>query len=710
MNVFELFAKINVDSSGFESSVKKAGNVAKNALLGATGAIAVGTGILSKKFVDSAKDTAQYGDNVDKMSQKLGLSAEGFQKWDYVLKLAGTDINSMSTGLKTLTNKVDDAKNGSADAQEMFAKLGISMEDLNSMSREDLFEAAIAGFQGMEDSTERAALANDLFGKSGQNLTPLFNQTTEMTKEQIEQAEKYGMVMPDSAVKASAAFEDSVTTMKMTMQGLRNRMMSDFLPAMTKVTDGLAKLFSGDMSGADDIAKGIEEVIDKMSDMLPKIIEVGGKIVKSLADAILQNIPKLIPVVTQLFVDFVQYCIEALPQIINIGVQIITSLINSIVESLPQLIAVFVDAIIQIATAIVEALPQLIEAFVGAIPIIINALLENMPRLVEAGVQLFTALIQDLPTIIASIIAVLPVIIDTIVAYTMDLLPVIIDTGIQLFTALVEALPEIIDAIVAAIPEIIDSIVSALIYSIPQLIDAGVELFIALIENLPLIIDTIIGALPQIITAIVNTLAQNMPRIIEAGVKLFVALIKNLPKIIKELVKAVPKIIVALVEAFGEGIVALADVGIELVKGLWKGIKSAAGWLWDKVAGWLGDLWDGIKSFFGIASPSKEMAWIGEMISKGLAGGIKDYAKEAIEAATSLSDDVANAINPNMDISQNMDLGASGSATGGMYGGTNMGGVTINVYGTDRMNVNDLAEEVEKRLVQLERQRANAWA
>ena len=707
MNVFELFAKINVDSSGFESSVKKAGNVAKNALLGATGAIAVGTGILGKKFVDSAKDTAAYGDNVDKMSQKLGLSAEGFQKWDYVLQLAGTDINSMSTGLKTLTNKVDDAKNGSADAQEMFAKLGISMEDLNSMSREDLFEAAIAGFQGMEDSTERAALANDLFGKSGQNLTPLFNQTAEMTKEQIEQAEKYGMVMPDSAVKASAAFEDSVTTMKMTMQGLRNRMMGDFLPAITQVTDGLGKLFAGDMSGADDVAKGIENVITKMSDLMPKIIEVGGKVIRALADAILKNIPKLIPVVTQLFVDIVKYAVEALPQLVQIGIQIITTLIETIVQELPNLITVFVDGIIQIATAIVEALPQLIEAFVGAIPMIINALLENVPRLVEAGVQLFTALVQDLPTIIASIIAVLPVIIDTIVAYTMDLLPVIIDTGIQLFTALVEALPEIIDAIVAAIPEIINSIVDALIYSIPQLIDAGVELFIALIENLPLILDTIIGALPQIISAIVNTLAQNMPRIIEAGVKLFVALIKNLPLIIKEIVKAIPRIIAGIVVAVGEGVSSMAKAGKELLHGLWEGIKGAAGWLWDKVTGFLGDLWNGILDFFGIASPSKEMAWVGEMISKGLAGGIEDSAKQALDAASDLSEGLMNTLSG--DYNLNPSVALNGDASGNLYGG-GLGGVTMNIYASDGMDVNELAERVEQRLVQLERQRANAWA
>ena len=33
-------------------------------------------------FVDAAGDVAAYGDNIDKMSQRLGLSYEGFQKWD----------------------------------------------------------------------------------------------------------------------------------------------------------------------------------------------------------------------------------------------------------------------------------------------------------------------------------------------------------------------------------------------------------------------------------------------------------------------------------------------------------------------------------------------------------------------------------------------------------------------------------------------------
>ena len=92
------------------------------------------------------------------------MSAEAYQEWDYVLGQAGVDITSMTTGLKTMTNQIDDAKNGSVKAQERFAKLGISLNDLNTMSREDIFSAVVSVMQGMADTTERAALANDLFG------------------------------------------------------------------------------------------------------------------------------------------------------------------------------------------------------------------------------------------------------------------------------------------------------------------------------------------------------------------------------------------------------------------------------------------------------------------------------------------------------------------------------------------------------------------
>jgi phage-related protein len=90
----------------------------------------------------------------------------------------------------------------------------------------------------------------------------------------------------------------------------------------------------------------------------------------------------------------------------------------------------------------------------------------------------------------------------------------------------------------------------------------------------------------------------------------------------------------------GKGVSQLAEVGGNLVKGLWQGIQSLASWLWNKVSGWISSIWDGICDFFGIHSPSDEMAWIGEMLVKGLSGSIEDNGDEAVKAAEAMSGDI----------------------------------------------------------------------
>ena len=69
-------------------------------------------------------------------------------------------------------------------------------------------------------------------------------------------------------------------------------------------------------------------------------------------------------------------------------------------------------------------------------------------------------------------------------------------------------------------------------------------------------------------------------------------------------------------------------------------ITQLASWLWDKVSGWISSIWDGICDFFGIHSPSKEMAWVGEMLVKGLAGSIDDNGDEAVKAAEGMAEDI----------------------------------------------------------------------
>lgn len=89
----------------------------------------------------------------------------------------------------------------------------------------------------------------------------------------------------------------------------------------------------------------------------------------------------------------------------------------------------------------------------------------------------------------------------------------------------------------------------------------------------------------------------------------------------------------------------LLNAGYNLLVGLWNGIASGAGWLWDKVMGWASSLVDGIKSFFGIGSPSKLFEdEVGKWLPEGVAVGIEANAGSALDAAAALVDAVSGSV------------------------------------------------------------------
>lgn len=386
-----------------------------------------------------------------------------------------------------------------------------------------------------------------------------------------------------------------------TISNVKNSLRAEFLPTISEVISAFTDMVNG-VDGAD----------------------------AAFADAI---------------TGMVNTAVSMLPQFMDTGMQILTSLLSGIIQSLPAVMEGAAQIIVTLAQGIAEAAPTLIPQIVLVVTQIVQTLVENLPMILDAALQLITGLAQGLLDAIPVLIGALPAIITAIVEFVIGAIPQIIDAGIQLLTSLVTALPEIITAIVAAIPQIIDGLVTAVLGSIPQLIDAGMKLLISLIQNLPQIITTVVGAIPKIVNSLVNAIVGNVDKIILAGVKLLVSLIKNLPQIIVSIVKAVPQIIAAIVKGFASGASQMASIGLNLIKGIWNGIGDAASWLWGKVSGFCSNLMGKIKGFFGIHSPSTEMAWVGEMLVEGLAGSIDDNGGEAVKAAEGLSRGISDVMN-----------------------------------------------------------------
>lgn len=543
MNVFDLMATISLDDSEYQTGLSGAkdaasqfGSTVAGGFASAAKVTAAATAAVTGAMVAGAATTASYGDDIDKMSQKMGMSAEAYQEWDFIMQHAGTSIEALKPSMKTLATA---AENGS----DAFEKLGISEEELATLSQEDLFGRVIEGLQGMEEGTERTALTSELLGRGATELGPLLNQTAAETEAMKTQVHELGGVMSDEAVKASAAYQDSLQNMQTVFGGLKNSLMGNFLPSMTKVMDGVSAVFSGDKGGAAVIAEGIGEVIDNITETIPQFLEAGEEIIDALVGALTENLPQLAESALEIITTLVSGIIDQLPQIVEMAVQIITLLVTTIAQNLPMIIEAAVTLITTLATSLANEAPTLVPVILDAVILIVQTLIQNAPLLLEAALTLITALAQGL----------------------------------------IDYIPELIDR------------------------------------------------LPEIIASIVETLVGMSGEILSAGIELLIALGAGLIEAIPELIMNIPEILTAMVDGLLEGLGSFAEVGADLIEGLWNGIQDAKEWIMDKIAGFADDVLDGIKDFFGIHSPSTEMAEIGDYMAQGLAKGWDDSVGDVID-------------------------------------------------------------------------------
>lgn len=389
ISIFKLIGSIFVDSEEADKSLSstdsKAEGIASKLAKGAQTAAKWGTAMVGAAtatvagITKLATSTASTCDEIDKMSQKLGLSKESYQEWDYVLSQAGVDISSMESGMKTLTNKLDDAVNGSDKATAMFEQLGISMKDLQSLSREEIFEKTIKGFQSMEDNAQRAALANDIFGKSGQNLTALFNSSAESTDELIKKAHELGMVMSDDSVNAGVKLTDTIDTLKRSFSGIVAQLGSKVMPLVTKFADALIDYMPKISELFDKIAPIIESVFETLvpplaklcEELLPVILDLIESILPILGEIISEIMPVIVELLNMLLPPLVEIIKELLPPILSVinalmpilqcVIQLLQPILDLIVSLLPPLADVINEAIVPIIDLIAEGLGPVIE-------------------------------------------------------------------------------------------------------------------------------------------------------------------------------------------------------------------------------------------------------------------------------------------------------------------------------------------------------------
>jgi phage-related protein len=148
------------------------------------------------------------------------------------------------------------------------------------------------------------------------------------------------------------------------------------------------------------------------------------------------------------------------------------------------------------------------------------------------------------------------------------------------------------------------------------------------------------------ISGFFGDLFESLTSIPRRAAEAFVALNMAILRRVGELVEFVRSLPGRLLRALGDLGKLLIEKGKDLIRGLWNGISSLGGWLWDKVTGFVSQfIVDPIKDALGINSPSQLMAdEVGRMVPAGIGEGVEAGVPQLRSLIDSLIMPVTNAV------------------------------------------------------------------
>lgn len=192
----------------------------------------------------------------------------------------------------------------------------------------------------------------------------------------------------------------------------------------------------------------------------------------------------------------------------------------------------------------------------------------------------------------------------------------------------------------SAVSNLVKNALKLLNDMLPKVLQVGIEVIQSLVKGIMDNLQQIKSTIKQVVTTLISVIVDNLPEILEAGVEILLAIIEGIIDSIPELVSNLPKIIDAIISTMGRLVSKIPEIGANIVKGIWQGIQNTANWLWNKLTGWVNDVFGWVKGLFGIHSPSRLMRdEVGKMIGLGMAEGILDSTKDVERAFNAMMPD-----------------------------------------------------------------------
>ena len=380
-----------------------------------------------------------------------------------------------------------------------------------------------------------------------------------------------------------------------------------------------------------------------------------------------------------------------LPTVLNSAFSMAIRGLNLVANNADAIVQMGIDLVTGIGTAIISAAPYLLEAALNIVMALGNALLSA--DWAAIGSTTISALRDNLDLAAGEILGTDGNIVESVITAISTNLPKLLQMGVEMNTNIANGILQNLPYLLEAAGNILSHLLSTIMDTCPEILSAGVTLVLnlanGLIQNLPAVITSAISILGQLLA----TILSHLPQLLESGISLIGQLAAGLIQAIPQVLAAIPQIINSIVSTFKGW--NWREIGSNIVSGIANGISSGASAIISAAQSAARAALNAAKRFLGIASPSKVMRdQVGKFIPEGMAIGIEANTKPLTDAMHDLSDLTTSTAQA--DIARGAKTtGIPVSTTGNVYGNSTF---TINVYASDNMDVDELAETVMQKI------------
>lgn len=226
---------------------------------------------VEKQLMSITKESAEYAKEVKTLASVTGQSVEEVQEWQYASDMLGVTYDRVKDSLKEITNKMQEAQNGSEDTAKAFETLGVKIEgtDGNLRSADAVFYDVIDSLGNMQNQAQRDALAMDLMSESAQELNPLIEVGSDGLKQYADEAHELGYVLDNEAIKALNETDTAQQKLLKTQEAVTKQISAEYAPYMTEALGDTADFIQ-------KIGKAFVEsgVVDKFGSILSSATQI----------------------------------------------------------------------------------------------------------------------------------------------------------------------------------------------------------------------------------------------------------------------------------------------------------------------------------------------------------------------------------------------------------------------------------------------------